>query len=527
MTYVDRILGEMGQSCAGILARFQRELDVPETRDPQSESYEFIDGYSRLHSKAAEILRDVFKQTDLAVRTVEEWEKREDSRDYQSRWSKKDEQRYGKKLKELSRRCRGKGQQLRRQRDQLEEQRKLAEQRHNNFINYMNLQAARTSSQSAEDVRLFTYVTIIFLPLSFSSSLFSMQGAPQGSVLSIMIPTTIVALAVTVFVLSNMKVVDRNFNFWMYKANANARRKMALSKHSWGFSWNKISRELEEAAQLRAKPENEKHLPAQSKWWYWIFWLSHALKLPRIYVLDGFRTWAIRKDQDVGSIELLFKILLSILLTPTCIFIFIAQMVMVTIADTFELVWKMMHQVKKSIFHRPTSGQMPNKGLKKMMGKPGQDQDAGNIGDEDQNQHVNQRRLSDFSIHSNFASAKFDDTLRVVSEWLQTPPRPIKDFTTRKLDDPNSESGTIEPDLTDSHLKDGPLTGDDDQDTDEDEWDIAIEKISAVGKDRTVKPQRRFALQRRPSNESFKEQPSIWGRWNKKFKDWQRPESKV
>ncbi|KAL8907813.1 MAG: hypothetical protein Q9171_005701 [Xanthocarpia ochracea] len=194
LTYVERFLIEMVQSCDDILDRFKTELEIPETRDPQSESYEFIDNLSRLNSKAGDILGDVFKQLELAVTTMESWEKREDSKredskredhkDLRSRWSKKDESRHGQRLRVLGRKCKAGIRLLRSRMDSLGEQGELTRQRHTDLMNYMGLQNARTSSQSAEDVRLFTYVTIIFLPLSFSSSLFSMQGAPPSGVIS-------------------------------------------------------------------------------------------------------------------------------------------------------------------------------------------------------------------------------------------------------------------------------------------------------------------------------------------------------
>ncbi|KAL9588390.1 MAG: hypothetical protein Q9203_002798, partial [Teloschistes exilis] len=288
MTYVQKISREMEESSEGILAAFQSELDVPDTRDPQRESYEFVHNYSRLHLKSGEILRDVLTQLDLALRAIEEWEGRENTRPVRSRWSKKDDARHGQKLSALSRKCTTSIQSLRMQRNRLEEQQKSAEQRHSNLVSYMQLSEARTSSRSAEDVRLFTYVTIIFLPLSFSSSLFSMQAAPTGGTLHRMIPTTIIALIVTIFVLSNLKALDRNANFWLYQASANARAQMKSSKPSWGVAWHEISQELEESAQIRfTKPQDEKHLPAQSKWWYLLFGLSYVFKFPKLFVLRG------------------------------------------------------------------------------------------------------------------------------------------------------------------------------------------------------------------------------------------------
>lgn len=531
MTYVERVLAEMAQSCEGILAGLQRELDVPETRDPQSESYEFIDSYSRLHSKAGEILRDVFRQLEVTVRTIEDWEKREDNRDPPSRWSEKDETRHGEQLRNLGRKCKIGTQLLRRYKDRLEEHQKLAEQRHNNLINYMSLQAARTSSQSAEDVRLFTYVTIIFLPLSFSSSLFSMQDAPASNVVSVMVPTTVIALAVTIFVLANMKSLDRNFNFLVYRINASARRKMQRSKHSWGFSWNRISGELEESAQLQLKPENDKHLPAQSKWWYFLFWISHALKLPRLYVVEAFHTWGNRKKTPVNFLDFLLRVLLSVLLTPACIFIFAAQLVIVTTIDIIELLWKAFIRLKRTMFQPPASETSPKKGFKKLLKRSRLDQEAVAeviANDEDQDPVGSQRRLSELSVEAPKKPGKFDSTFLVLSRWLQTPPRPIREFIVKRLDLPKSESDELEPQIAESELEDEPVISNHRMLDIEDEWEMAIDKGSAV-KDKVMMSRSLsgLPLQRQPSNESYKPKTSVWGRWNTKLKDGQKPESKV
>ncbi|KAL8850496.1 MAG: hypothetical protein Q9221_004544 [Calogaya cf. arnoldii] len=533
MAYVGRILNEMAQSCKGILAGFQRELDVPETRDPQSESYEFIDNYSRLHSKAGEILREVFRQLDVTVRTIEDWEKREDSRNLQSRWSEKDENRHGERLRELGRECKKGTQLLRRYRDRFEEHQKLAEQRHNNLINYMSLQAARTSSQSAEDVRLFTYVTIIFLPLSFSSSLFSMGDAPASNVVSIMVPTTVIALAITIFVLANMKSLDRNFNFLVYRTNASARRKMQLSKHSWGFSWNKISRELEESAQLQLKPENDKHLPAQSKWWYFLFWTSHALRIPRLFVLDVFHTWSNRKETPISFLGFFVRILLSVLFTPACTFIFAAQLIIVTTLDILELIWKALRRLKGTIFRAPASKERPKKGFKKLSKTSGSGQECGAkvIDDDDDDgpdPDASRERVSDLSIEASKKPGKIDGTFLVLSRWLQTPPRPIREYIVRKLDVPKSGLDGQEPQIAESDLKDGPLISNNRKLSEEDEWELAIDE-GVAGKDQMIMSRSLsgFPLQRQPSDESYKQRPSGWGRWNTSFKDWQKRESKV
>ncbi|KAL9015987.1 MAG: hypothetical protein Q9185_006647 [Variospora sp. 1 TL-2023] len=495
LAYVERMLNEMVQSSREVLEGFQKELDVPETRDPQSESYESIHNYSRLYSKAGEILRDVLKLLNLAIRAVEDWEKRENNRDIRSRWSKKDQARYGRKLVDLTGKCRIGLQKVRLQRDLLEEQQKLAEQRHNNLINYMSLQAARTSSQSAEDVRLFTYVNIIFLPLSFSSSLFSMGGAPQGSTISVMVPTTVVALTITILVLANMKVLERNLSFWTYKANTTARKRMKAREHSWGFLWNKISQELEEAADLQlAKPENVKRLPAQSRWWYSLFWISYAIEAPRVYMFQGFRMWETRSSQRIGHrFAITVRILFSVLLIPLCTFIFVAQLLIVTVADSFDLAIQAVRWLKTSVMGNLSIDNLEKEG-----------QARERLSEEEHPHSIHEKQ----KLSEETDSAK--STSVPLSQWLQAPPRPLRKLA-NKLKPSSDGLGSLELRPSGLDQKEALNLGEESS-SDEDGWGITLDKKSE-DKTKPLSPRvQSFAAHRRLSNASFKEEPSWWAR---------------
>lgn len=63
--------------------------------------------------------------------------------------------------------------------------------------------------RGANDLRLFTYVTVIFLPLSFGTSIYSMSGAPSRQTLIHMIITAIVALFATMIALINTNLLDK------------------------------------------------------------------------------------------------------------------------------------------------------------------------------------------------------------------------------------------------------------------------------------------------------------------------------
>ncbi|KAL8724581.1 MAG: hypothetical protein Q9181_006764 [Wetmoreana brouardii] len=515
LSYVERMLREMEESSDGILVAFRSELKVPETRDLENESYELIHNYSRLHSKAEEILHDCLQQLNLAILAIQGWERRADTKLVRSRWSQKDEERYGQKLLDLTRKCRHRIQHLGMRKNDLEEQQNLAKQKHDNLINYMQLQEARTSSRSAEDVRLFTYVTIIFLPLTFSSSLFSMQGAPGGGTIIVMVPTTVVALAVTVVALSNMKVLARNWNFWVYKHTASARKKMAAKEHSWGVSWEKISRELEKSAQLRlTKPENEKRLPAESKWWYFLFCLSYIVSLPRLCVVDGVSVWKDRKDQNITPFHFTVTVSLSVLFSPACAIVFTVQLLVLTAGDALGLVWKATQLLGKKIASPRRNEQPQKKDLKNTAKYP---QDGG--------------------LENGIADAK-DEVYNVIHKeepfkeilrWLQSPPRPIRKYTS-KLDASEGEPKDMEPMLADSEPAPKDLISNDGDDmlSDKEWWEIAIEKNLIVHNNVGISDtQPGESWQVEAAGDSNKEKARWWTRRKTSIRDGETAESEV
>ena len=405
LLYVDRILDEMMTSNDIILAAFKTELAV----SPQSQTFDFIyHSYGlQFHLEASEILQDVLQKVDLSIKVIEEWEKREDTRGLRSRWSQKDEDRYGETLKHLTHKCKIKFQKLRIQHAQLGEQRRYAAQWYNNLVSYKQLQEAHTSTHTAEDVRLFTYVTIIFLPLSFSSSLFSMGGAPHASTLAVMGPTTAIALALTILLLANMNLLNRKARFWFDKAKHNARKKMADSEGSWASDWIRVSRELSEAAQLQVTAmDTKKHLPAESKWWYFFFWLLYIFRIPRGYVRNGFGAW---KNSNGLSLHLIARTLTALFFLPACILIFTAQVLLLVLNDTLKLTWAML---------RSTQHHLKDE---KATGRRGEDRTTIEKGKESLSR-------TSTALKKPPVQPAWLRTLNKFSHWLESPPRPIKKF---------------------------------------------------------------------------------------------------
>ncbi len=343
-----------------------------------------------------------------------------------------------------------------------------------------------------------------------------------------MAPTTVIALAVTIFFLANMKTLDRNLNLLVYKVNAKAEERMQQSENPLGFRWSQISRDPEKSVQLQLKPENDKRLPAQSKWWYFLFWMLDVFKRPGSYVLKSFHTWGDLENTRINLVAFLVRIILTVLLTPVCIVIFAAQLFTVTIIDIIELLWKAMRRLLNTMFQPPVSEKSPKKDSKGMLKKSGLGQRAEGIaGIEDQDEHVSRTELSEDSSDATKGPGKFDRTFDKISDGLQRPPRPIKDFIAKKLDD--SKNAPVKSTLqkADAGNEDGPLIDEDKMPSD-DVWEIEIEK-ELGGEEELLKSRNhsRILELRQPSPEFYQEPSSVWGSWSRRFKGWHKSESNV
>jgi hypothetical protein len=77
------------------------------------------------------------------------------------------------------------------------------------FARKLELMRSELDRRGADDIRLFTYVTVVFLPVGFATSVFSMSGTPSTDTLHGMIILAILALLVTLITLINARILDR------------------------------------------------------------------------------------------------------------------------------------------------------------------------------------------------------------------------------------------------------------------------------------------------------------------------------
>lgn len=92
---------------------------------------------------------------------------------------------------------------------------------------YFDKTRARLSN---ENMLTFTYVTVIFLPLGFAASVYSMAEAPGRVLLTQMIVTAVVTLLLTVVILLNTKILLGTLNRQLIASKRIAKE---LDRRSW------------------------------------------------------------------------------------------------------------------------------------------------------------------------------------------------------------------------------------------------------------------------------------------------------
>ncbi|TGO39851.1 hypothetical protein BHYA_0046g00040 [Botrytis hyacinthi] len=179
-----------------------------------------------LWNKYQHILHIVEEELESAIGVIGKWEKREDDRKGEEpRWTRNDEIKYRGIINKA------KGSTKRRVMDlhvayrNIKTLRETIENSQDQIRNDLSL-------QGSENIRFFTYVTVVFLPLGFATGIFSMSGAPDGKVLGSMAVCAVVALLLTVLALLNAKqlakIVDDLFSVYHRYSQAKMERSLIV-----------------------------------------------------------------------------------------------------------------------------------------------------------------------------------------------------------------------------------------------------------------------------------------------------------
>lgn len=144
------------------------------------------------------------------IDTIDLWINREEKRHDKPQWTDESEQKYGWTISQLLARNHRKFDELKRCYDSIRTFNASLTKR-------IEVASSKWEIQSSDDIRLFTYVTVVFLPISFATSIFSMSDAPSDNTLRQMIIVAAVALGATILALFNAKALDSKMVRPIYK----------------------------------------------------------------------------------------------------------------------------------------------------------------------------------------------------------------------------------------------------------------------------------------------------------------------
>lgn len=303
------------------------------------------------------ILQAVDEDLTAVLRTLEKWDRREAERGQEKpRWTRNDERKYRGAISKLQ------GSTEREMRD-LESHRN----------NIRKLKETLTTSREKirddrelhrnENIRYFTYVTVIFLPLGFASSFYSMNGAPQYNLMISLIKFSIAAFAVTVGLLASAKVIFgavdvilmplRNLRKQAeltFEKSSRTKRKESLL-HGNPNEEATVAVEQEQAPKARTdeNTEDQGQVP-RSQWgaqgagvstssnWFWLwFWLTYIFfEVPGLRVLTAVGALA----NDKLSASAVVDIVLGIVFLPIFGLAWLSKFIFLNFQDFFRLLSK-------------------------------------------------------------------------------------------------------------------------------------------------------------------------------------------
>lgn len=300
------------------------------------------------------ILQAVDEDLTAVLRTLEKWDRREAERGQEKpRWTRNDERKYRGVISKLH------GSTEREMRD-LESHRN----------NIRKLKETLTTSREKirddrelhrnENIRYFTYVTVIFLPLGFASSFYSMNGAPQYNLMISLIRFSIAAFAVTVGLLASAKVIFgavdvilmplRNLRKQAeltFEKSSRTKRKESLLQGDPNEQATVVVKQ-EQLPKARTDESTEDHGQvfqpkrsaqgvSSSSDWFW-FWMSYIFfEVPGLKVSTAFGALE-KKELSASAV---FDIVLGIVVLPIFGFAWLFNFMFLNLQDFFGLLSKL------------------------------------------------------------------------------------------------------------------------------------------------------------------------------------------
>lgn len=200
---LDRILIAILNSSLGILEEVRKELGVENSTLQFSvfDSDRILTSKEDDSQKFEQLLQAVDEDLTSVLNTLQKWSTREKDRGQeQPRWTHNDERKYRGAIKKLQGSTERHVKDLEIRRDNIRKLKVTLTTRREKIRRDLEF-------RWNENIRYFTYVTVIFLPLGFAASFYSMSGAPDHGLVLSLVKFAIAAFAVTVVFIVSAKSI--------------------------------------------------------------------------------------------------------------------------------------------------------------------------------------------------------------------------------------------------------------------------------------------------------------------------------
>ncbi|KAH6643260.1 hypothetical protein BKA67DRAFT_665085 [Truncatella angustata] len=299
---------------------------------------------------ALQALEDHLEHVISAI--IDKWDTREKDRGTEKpRWTRSDEWKYRGVLKKLLAANNSKVRDIQSLHAEIKTLREFLGNRQDQIRNDLSL-------FGAENIRFFTYVTVVFLPLGFAASIFSMSETPDGLLISHMAATAAVSLVLTVFALVNAeklgaatgavsRAIAKHSDLQMKKSQflhhyRASKREVQASKYGANTfaTGTTHSYEPDTSTVLRNKTDKpddtrRRGRPNDKNSWHPWFWILYMIiELPARRAALAYR--ALQKPKP--TLSDFYEFSLGVLVLPWCVVIWLLQLIVINLSDLVHMI---------------------------------------------------------------------------------------------------------------------------------------------------------------------------------------------
>ncbi|CAG9996063.1 unnamed protein product [Clonostachys byssicola] len=291
------------------------------------------DYFSRDWLRLQHMLEAIELDLTESMKIIKKWETRVSDRDEQPRWTEKHERKYGDEVKFWTGVANGQINDLQHLLDKIRALKVVIIQSQEHVRGDLSL-------RGAENIRFFTYVTVIFLPLSFSASVMSMNGAPSGNLMVGMMIYAIVSLALTFIALYNAapvgKILRKVFKSYYTSFTNSTMQQSSLVQFPNFMSRSNFDTDTLSTKETDVGSENNLTLHTNPEegynahFWFWFTYI--VIELPARRVILGYD---ILKGGSL-SWKAFYHVPTAIAMLPVCLLSFVIRVAFYNLIDLLK-----------------------------------------------------------------------------------------------------------------------------------------------------------------------------------------------